>query len=114
MGAGLRSPQVGDPTSKFVAEGAAQAAALVQFYLKISCNSTWKFDSKFNFMYEYGALILFGFWSASQYQNERSNIETKQMKRSSYGALILFGFWSASQYRNETDERGEDVTIKGC
>ncbi|KAL9356240.1 hypothetical protein Peur_049493 [Populus x canadensis] len=38
-GAGLRSPQVGDPTSKFVAEGAAQAAAPVQFYLKISCNS---------------------------------------------------------------------------
>ena len=67
MGAGLRSPQVGDPTSKFVAEGAAQAAAPVQFYFKISCNSTCKSDSKFNFMYEYGALILFGFWSASQY-----------------------------------------------
>ncbi|KAJ6918424.1 hypothetical protein NC651_012615 [Populus alba x Populus x berolinensis] len=31
MGAGLRSPQVGDPTSKFVAEGAAQVAAPVQF-----------------------------------------------------------------------------------
>ncbi|KAJ6918422.1 hypothetical protein NC651_012613 [Populus alba x Populus x berolinensis] len=30
MGAGLRSPQVGDPTSKFVAEGAAQVAAPVQ------------------------------------------------------------------------------------
>jgi hypothetical protein len=27
--------------------------------------ATWKSDSKFNFMYEYGALILFGFWSAS-------------------------------------------------
>ncbi|KAG5232595.1 hypothetical protein IMY05_013G0034900 [Salix suchowensis] len=27
LGAGLRSPQEGDPTSKFVAEGAAQAAA---------------------------------------------------------------------------------------
>ncbi|KAF9670061.1 hypothetical protein SADUNF_Sadunf13G0029400 [Salix dunnii] len=27
MGAGLRSPQEGDPTSKFVVEGAAQAAA---------------------------------------------------------------------------------------
>ena len=31
MGAGLRSPQVGDPTSKFVVEGAAQVAAPVQF-----------------------------------------------------------------------------------
>ncbi|KAL9393270.1 hypothetical protein Peur_012555 [Populus x canadensis] len=39
MGAGLRSLQVGDPTSKFVGEGAAQAAAPVQFYLKNSCNS---------------------------------------------------------------------------
>ncbi|KAL9356241.1 hypothetical protein Peur_049494 [Populus x canadensis] len=46
-GAGLRSPQVGDPTSKFVAEGAAQAAAPVQFYPKVSCDSTWKSDSKF-------------------------------------------------------------------
>jgi len=42
IGAGLRSPQVGDPTSKFVAKGAAQAAAPVQFYLKISCNSNLK------------------------------------------------------------------------
>ncbi|KAJ6918406.1 hypothetical protein NC651_012600 [Populus alba x Populus x berolinensis] len=32
MGAGLRSPQVGDPTSKFVVEGAAQVAATVQIY----------------------------------------------------------------------------------
>ncbi|KAJ6918409.1 hypothetical protein NC651_012603 [Populus alba x Populus x berolinensis] len=39
MGAGLRSPQVGDPASKFVAEGAAQAAAPIQFYLKISWRS---------------------------------------------------------------------------
>lgn len=31
MGAGLRSPQVGEPMSKFVAEGAAQAAAPIQF-----------------------------------------------------------------------------------
>jgi len=31
MGAGLRSPQAGEPASKFVAEGAAQAAAPVQF-----------------------------------------------------------------------------------
>ncbi|KAJ6948869.1 LOW QUALITY PROTEIN: hypothetical protein NC651_003011 [Populus alba x Populus x berolinensis] len=31
MGAGLRSPQVGEPTSKFVAEGASQAAAPIQF-----------------------------------------------------------------------------------
>ncbi|KAG6775180.1 hypothetical protein POTOM_018612 [Populus tomentosa] len=31
MGAGLRSPQEGEPTSKFVVEGAAQVAAPVQF-----------------------------------------------------------------------------------
>ncbi|KAL9367483.1 hypothetical protein Peur_038682 [Populus x canadensis] len=31
MGAGLRSPKLGEPASKFVAEGAAQAAAPVQF-----------------------------------------------------------------------------------
>ena len=31
MGAGLRSLQVGDPMSKFMVEGAAQAAAPVQF-----------------------------------------------------------------------------------
>jgi len=36
MGAGLRSLQVRDPTSKFMIEGAAQAAAPVQFQLKIS------------------------------------------------------------------------------
>ncbi|CAK7323617.1 unnamed protein product [Dovyalis caffra] len=30
-GAGLRSPQEGEPTSKFVAEGAAQVAAPTQF-----------------------------------------------------------------------------------
>uniref|UniRef100_A0A6N2KTZ1 Uncharacterized protein n=1 Tax=Salix viminalis TaxID=40686 RepID=A0A6N2KTZ1_SALVM len=31
MGAGLRSPQVGEPASKFVVEGAAQVAAPVNF-----------------------------------------------------------------------------------
>ncbi|KAJ6974506.1 LOW QUALITY PROTEIN: hypothetical protein NC653_030566 [Populus alba x Populus x berolinensis] len=31
MGAALRSPQVGESTSKFVVEGAAQAAAPAQF-----------------------------------------------------------------------------------
>jgi len=35
MGAGLRSLQVRDPTSKFMIEGAARAAAPVQFQLKI-------------------------------------------------------------------------------
>ena len=30
-GAGLRSPQEGEPTSKFVVEGAAQVAAPAQF-----------------------------------------------------------------------------------
>jgi len=30
-GAGLRSPQEGEPTSKFVLEGAAQVAASAQF-----------------------------------------------------------------------------------
>jgi len=34
-GAGLRSPQEGEPTSKFVAEGAARVAAPVQTWFKI-------------------------------------------------------------------------------
>ena len=58
MGAGLRSPQVGDPPSKFVGEGAAQAAAPVQFYLKILGIPTWKSDSKTTFIYyQYGASV---------------------------------------------------------
>uniref|UniRef100_A0A6N2MGT0 Uncharacterized protein n=1 Tax=Salix viminalis TaxID=40686 RepID=A0A6N2MGT0_SALVM len=36
MGAGLRSPQEGDPTSKFVVEGAARAAAPAKFSLTLS------------------------------------------------------------------------------
>ena len=31
MGAGLRSPQVGEPTSKFMTEGVVQAATPIQF-----------------------------------------------------------------------------------
>ena len=47
MGAGLRSLQVRDPTSKFMIEGAARAAALSNSNLRFIGISNWKSDSKF-------------------------------------------------------------------
>ncbi|KAJ6762878.1 hypothetical protein OIU79_023594 [Salix purpurea] len=77
LGAGLRSPQEGDPTSKFVAEGAAQAAAPAKFSLTLSPDGVLIFSSRITNekrVQELATLLLF-LGSCSSYRKVKDKVE---------------------------------------
>uniref|UniRef100_A0A6N2L4M6 Mitochondrial fission 1 protein n=1 Tax=Salix viminalis TaxID=40686 RepID=A0A6N2L4M6_SALVM len=77
MGAGLRSPQEGDPTSKFVAEGAAQAAAPAKFSSNFFSGRWPSVFSSSGHYTGYRALFAFVLGEAQQEEREKERMEAK-------------------------------------